>query len=63
MPQNTTANKAPIRPSNTLNNKTITILNPQADFAAANAKIKWLWKLLEARDTPISGDDKPQLNT
>ena len=58
MPWNTAASKAFAGPSNTSDNETITVSNPQADFIAANAEIKWLQELLEARDTPISGDDK-----
>jgi hypothetical protein len=42
MPQNTAASKAPAGPSNALDSKTITILNPQADLIAANAEIKRL---------------------
>ena len=31
--------------------------DPQEELATANAEIKRLWELLEARDTPASSDD------
>jgi hypothetical protein len=52
MPRNTAAG-----PLNTSKDKTITVLTPQAELAAANAKIKWLQELLLAQDTPISNDE------
>ena len=57
MPRNTVASKALAGPSNTLDSETVTVLNPQAELVAANAEIKWLWELLEARDTLVSGDE------
>ena len=40
MLRNTVASKAAIGPLNTLDDKTVNVLNPQAELAAANAKIK-----------------------
>jgi hypothetical protein len=40
MPRNTAASKTAAGPSNTSKDKTITVLTPQAELAAANAKIK-----------------------
>ena len=57
MPRNIVAGKAAIGPLNTSNSEIITILTPQEELAAANAKIKWLQKLLKARETPISSDN------
>ena len=57
MLKNTVAGKAAIGPLNTSNGKIITVLTPQEELAAANAKIKWLQKLLKARETPISSDN------
>jgi hypothetical protein len=42
MPRNTVASKAAAGPLNTSNSKTATDLNPQAELAAANAKIERL---------------------
>jgi len=42
MPRNTAAGKATIGPINTSNSKTVAILTPQEELAAANAKIKRL---------------------
>ena len=40
MLKNIAASKAAVGPLNTLDDKTVNILNPQAELAAANAKIK-----------------------
>ena len=40
MPKNTAASKMAVGPLNSSKNKTITILTPQAEFMAANTKIK-----------------------
>ena len=40
MLRNTAASKAATEPLNTSDNKTVNVLNPQAELAAANAKIK-----------------------
>ena len=40
MPQNTAAGKAVAGPTNTLNEKIINVLTPQAELTAANAKIE-----------------------
>ena len=40
MPKNIAAIKAAAGPSNTSKDKTINILTPQAEFTAANTKIK-----------------------
>ena len=58
MPWNITASKAATGPVNTLDSETAIALNPQAELIAINAEIEWLWELLKARDTPISGDNK-----
>ena len=63
MPRNTAANKAAAGPANTLDSETATASNPQAELATTNAKIKRLQELLEARDTPASGDDESQSDT
>ena len=63
MPQNTAASKAAAGPANTLDSETATALNPQAELAATNAKIKRLQELLEAKDTPASGGDKSPSDT
>ena len=42
MPRNIAASKAAIGPLNTSNSKIITILTPQEELMAANAKIKRL---------------------
>ena len=67
MPQTTAAGKAAVGPSNISKNKTINVSTPQAELAAANAKIEWLQKLLKARDTPASNNksstDTPRLAT
>ena len=57
MPRNTIADKAAAGPLNTLNGETITVLTPGEELTAANAEIKWLWELLEARDIPIFSND------
>ena len=56
MLRNTAASKSATGPSNSSKDKTITILTPQAELTAANAKIKQLQKLFKARDTPISNE-------
>ena len=40
MLKNIVASKVAIGPLNTLDNKIVNVLNPQAELAAANAKIK-----------------------
>ena len=57
MPRNTVASKSAAGPSNTSDSETVTVLNPQAELTAANAKIKQLWELLEAKDTLVSDDE------
>ena len=57
MPRNTAAGKATIRPLNASDGETIAVLTPGEELAAANAKIKRLRELLEARDTPASSND------
>ena len=42
MPRNTAAGKAAIGPINTSNGEIVTILTPQKELIAANAKIKQL---------------------
>ena len=51
--------KAATGPSNTSDSETVTVSNPQAELAAANAEIKRLRELLKARDTPISSNELP----
>ena len=63
MPKNTAASKAAAGPLNTLNNEIVNVLNPQVELAAANTKIKQLWELLKARDTPTSASNNKLLNT
>ena len=63
MPRNTVASKAAAGPLNTLDNKIVNVLNPQAELVAANAKIEQLWELLKARDTPTSASSDKLLNT
>src|SRR6266568_8122943 len=63
MPRNTAASKAAAGPANTSDSETVTVSNPQAELAAANAEIERLRELLEARDTPASGDDESQSDT
>ena len=53
MSRNTAVGKATAGPLNTSNGKTITVLTPQEELTAANAKIKQLQELLKARDTPV----------
>jgi hypothetical protein len=48
MPRNTAASKTAAGPLNTSKDKTVTILTPQAELAAANTEIKRLRELLEA---------------
>ena len=62
MPRNTAASKSAAGPSNNSEDKTITVLTPQAELAAANAKIKQLQELLKARNTLIS-NNKSLLDT
>ena len=57
MPQNTAAGKATIGPANALDKEIINILTPQAELAAANAKIKRLREQLKTRNTPTSSDN------
>jgi len=57
MPRTTAAGKAATGPLNTLDEETINVSTPQAELAAANAEIKRLRELLEARDTPISNNE------
>ena len=57
MPRNAAAGKAAIGPLNTLNSKTIAVLTLREELTAANAEIKQLWELLEAKDTPIFSND------
>ena len=57
MPRNTAASKTAAGPSNTSEDETITILTPQAELAAANAKIERLRELLLAQNTPVSNDE------
>jgi len=52
MPRNTVVGKAAAGPVNTSNSKTVAILTPQEELAAANTKIKRLQELLKTRDTP-----------
>ena len=40
MLRNTAASKAAVGPLNTLDDKTVNVLNPQAELAVANAEIK-----------------------
>jgi len=42
MPRNTAAGKAAAGPINTFNGKTVAVLTPQEELAAANTKIKQL---------------------
>ena len=63
MPWNIVTSKLAAGLSNTSDNETIIILNPWAEFITANAEIKWLWELLEARDTPVLGGDELLLDT
>jgi len=42
MPRNTAAGKAAAGPANTSNGKTVAVLTPQEELAAANAKIERL---------------------
>ena len=42
MPRNIVASKAAVGPINTSNSKTVTVLTPQEELVAANAKIEWL---------------------
>ena len=63
MLRNTAASKAAVGPSNTLDDKIVNVLNPQAELVAANTKIKWLRELLKARDTPASVSSDELLNT
>jgi len=63
MPRNIVASKAAIGPFNTSDNKTVNILNPQAELVAANIKIKQLRELLKAKDTPTSVFSDELLNT
>jgi len=42
MPRNTVASKAAAGPSDTSDEETVTVLNPQAELTAANAEIKRL---------------------
>jgi hypothetical protein len=48
MPRNTVASKTAAGPLNTSEDEIITVLTPQVELAAANAKIKQLRELLEA---------------
>jgi len=57
MLRNTVVGKAAAWPTNTSDGEMITVLNPQEELAVANAKIKWLWELLKARDTFISSNE------
>ena len=52
MLRNTAAGKAAIGSTNTSNGKTVAVLTPQEELAAANTEIKLLWELLKTRDTP-----------
>src|SRR6266705_2691872 len=63
MPRNTAASKSAAGPSNTSDSETVTVLNPRAELAAANAEIERLRELLEARDTPASGGDESPSDT
>ena len=63
MLRNTAASKAAVGPLNTLDNKTVNVLNPQAELVAANTEIKQLRELLKARDTPASASSNKSLNT
>ena len=63
MPRNTAASKAAVEPLNTSDNKTVNVLNPQAELVVANTKIKQLRELLKARDTPSSASSNKLLNT
>ena len=42
MLKNTITGRAAAGPANTFNSEMVTVLNPQEEFIAANAKIKWL---------------------
>jgi len=42
MPKNTVAGKAAVGPANTSNSKTVAVLTPQKELAAANAEIERL---------------------
>src|ERR1700722_20391206 len=57
MPQNTAAGKATVGPANASDKETINVLTPQAELAAANAKIKRLREQLETRNSPASSDN------
>ena len=63
MPRNTAASKAAVGPLNTSDDKIVNILNPQAELAVANTKIKRLRELLKARDTPAFASSDELLNT
>ena len=63
MLRNIAASKAAVGPLNTSDNKTVNVLNPQAELAVANTKIKQLRELLKARDTPTSVFSNKLLNT
>jgi len=54
MPRNTVVGKAAAGPANASDKETINVSTPQAELAAANAKIKRLRELLKTRDTPAS---------
>ena len=57
MLRNTVAGRAAAGPANTSDGETVTVSNPQEELAAANAEIKRLRELLEARDTPALSDE------
>ena len=57
MPQNTVAGKATIGPANASDKEIINVLTPQAELAAANAKIKRLREQLKTRNTPTFSDN------
>ena len=57
MLRNIATGKAAAGPLNTSDGKMIAVLTPQEELTAANAEIKWLRELLEARDTPASSDN------
>ena len=63
MLRNTAASKAAVGPLNTLDNKIVNVLNPQAELVVTNTKIKQLQELLKARDTPTSVSSNELLNT
>ena len=63
MPRNIAASKAAAGLLNTLDDKTVNILNPQVELVAANAKIEQLRELLKARDTPTFAFSDELLNT